>query len=577
MSRTAFLVTRRSAGLPVPWLALGLALSVWGTLMSPQPDANATGPPSVGLGPSARLSSSVPGTATVALTDGRPTAVHDGVGASWSAASGAGTWVQFTWSRPKPVNAVQIYGAKTPGARITSGLLTLGNGASLEVGEILGDTAFPTTLAFPATTVSSVRFTVTAVAGTGRIRLAEMRVYPTGTRPLRYGLPSNSTVARDPVNRRCVPRNPSSPEAGAIYALCPLAYSRVRGTRRVQIYASGLTKVGVAVWSPEAGTKSPAEKVVRVISTRASVLLNLTSLPTGPVTVRLRGVAGPSLGHSTPTYFQLHNVGASAPPVIHRRSIGPGGRRLVYAEEFNKPISLSQEGRHPGADYPAAKPEYWGTSQFGEAIYPDPSLGFDNLRIVDGRYLRMGVRPNPRGYRDPYGWGRRHIGAIIATARPGGSGFAAKYGHYEARILAPAATGTWPAMWLLPSDNLIVPKSTVAEIDAVELYGHNPRGACHTTHSYSNGSNVDGVALCGQRFTTEREAMRWHVYAVTVARTEIVYRIDGRVVARAPQVSGGDKPMFLLLDLALGGGYPLKLDPIQNRAAMYVDWFRVYA
>ena len=70
--------------------------------------------------------------------------------------------------------------------------------------------------------------------------------------------------------------------------------------------------------------------------------------------------------------------------------------------------------------------------------------------------------------------------------------------------------------------------------------------------------------------------MRWHVYGVTVEPTEIVYWIDGKVVARAPQVNGGDKPMFLLIDLALGGGWPIELDPVQNRAAMYVDWFRVY-
>jgi beta-glucanase (GH16 family) len=131
-------------------------------------------------------------------------------------------------------------------------------------------------------------------------------------------------------------------------------------------------------------------------------------------------------------------------------------------------------------------------------------------------------------------------------------------------------------MWLLPSDNLIQPKSTVAEIDAVELYGHDPRGACHTTHSYTDGRDVQGIALCGRRFATDQDAMRWHVYGVTVEPTQIVYWIDGKVVARAPQVNGGDKPMFLLIDLALGGGWPIALDPVQNRAAMYVDWFRVY-
>ena len=43
-------------------------------------------------------------------------------------------------------------------------------------------------------------------------------------------------------------------------------------------------------------------------------------------------------------------------------------------------------------------------------------------------------------------------------------------------MLAPAAPGTWPAFWMLPSDNLIKPQPVVAEIDAVELYGHDPTG-----------------------------------------------------------------------------------------------------
>ena len=59
--------------------------------------------------------------------------------------------------------------------------------------------------------------------------------------------------------------------------------------------------------------------------------------------------------------------------------------------------------------------------------------------------------------------------------------------------------------------------------------------------------------------------MRWHVYAVSVEPTEIVYWIDGKVVARAPQVKGGEKPMFFLLDLSLGGGWPLR--SIRSRTA----------
>jgi beta-glucanase (GH16 family) len=128
---------------------------------------------------------------------------------------------------------------------------------------------------------------------------------------------------------------------------------------------------------------------------------------------------------------------------------------------------------------------------------------------------------------------------------------------------------------MLPSDNLIEPQPAVAEIDAVELYGHDPRGACHSTHEHRNGSD-GGVARCGKRFDTERAALSWHTYGVSVAPTEITFLIDGRVVATAPQVEGGGSPMFFMVNLALGGGWPIDLSAVQERAVLYVDYVRVY-
>jgi hypothetical protein len=34
--------------------------------------------------------------------------------------------------------------------------------------------------------------------------------------------------------------------------------------------------------------------------------------------------------------------------------------------------------------------------------------------------------------------------------------------------------------------------------------------------------------------------------------------------------------MFFLLDLALGGGWPVTLQPVQDRAVLYVDYVRVF-
>ena len=188
----------------------------------------------------------------------------------------------------------------------------------------------------------------------------------------------------------------------------------MRGWRTIHIYAPGLTKLGVTAWSPEARNKALPEKVVAVRAARASVKVNLIALPQGPVTVRIRGVAGPSLGRSAPTFFQLYHAAGLPPRAAIRPSAGPGGRALVYTEEFNGPISLSSEGRNPGADYAAAKPEFWGPAHFGEAIFADPALRFGNLGVVDGRYLRMAVFPIPADFAIPI----RGAGAMLGRSSP---------------------------------------------------------------------------------------------------------------------------------------------------------------
>jgi hypothetical protein len=564
-----FVGTRRRLAALGALFAMAMCLTMAGPHLQARPLS-----PAVGIGGSAKISVSTARSSPELLRDGHPAPGRDDVGRAWTGPARAGEWVQFRWSSAQRITSVQIYGSSS-GARITAGVLTFDNNTSLQVGEIIKNPVFPTIVAFRPMSVTWVRFTVTQVVGPGALSLAELRVYPVGGSPLRYGLPDAKTAAADGENSPCLPSTPREVHAGVLYVLCPLTYSRVRGTRPITVHAAGLTKVGVTAWSAQGGTPALTESVVPVLADRAIASMAFDRLPNGPVTVQVRGVAGPSLSASSPTYFQVYNAGGSA---SSGQGTGPGsrGKTLVYADNFTRPPSFSQEGRNPAADYAAGKPEYWGVSQFGQAIFPDPARRFGNLNTVDGRYLRLTVQPLPRGYTDPNGWGRQHIGAIMSPARPGGSGFSARYGYFEARILAPAAPGTWPAFWLLPSENLIQPKTTVAEIDAVELYGHDPRGACHTTHSYTSGGNTTGVARCGQRFGSVSDALRWHVYAVSVEPTEIIYWIDGKVVARAPQVNGGDKPMFFMLDLDLGGGWPLRLDPVQNRAAMYVDWVRVY-
>ncbi len=171
--------------------------------------------------------------------------------------------------------------------------------------------------------------------------------------------------------------------------------------------------------------------------------------------------------------------------------------------------------------------------------------------------------------------GSGSVAGLVASARPGGAGFAAQYGTFEARMLTSSAPGTWPAFWMLPTANLVSAQPTVAEVDAVELYGHDPTGGCQATHSYRDGQDA-GRVQCGVRFDSVRASAQWHTYRVSVSPTQIVFSIDDTVVATADQVPGGGVPLFFLVDLALGGGWPVGLGPVRGRGALFVDDVRVW-
>lgn len=506
-----------------------------------------------------------------ALVDGSGAPGSGGVGADWTASRPAGGWVQLDWARPRELTSIALAGSPRSGATLSEATLTFGDGSRLPVGAVLAEPDRPTVVSFMPRVTTSVRLTIVSVTGADPLVLGELRAYQRAATPVRAapGV-SSAPQAADVIG--CAVPSAGTPGSSMVVS-CPPSGAVVDGVVELQVVlGAGYSAVEATVWTAEADEPAGAQVRAEPDATGvARVAVDVGAVDPGPLTVEVEAT-GPERERRT-VYFQLYRRAGGGAAVDVPSSVPATGRTLAYAEEFDGPVSLSRTGL--GVDYAAAKPTYGGAEDFGDAIFADPALGFDSVRVVDDRYLRIDVEPLPAGYSDPQGWGRTHLGGMLASARPGGSGFSAQYGYFEARMLAPAAPGTWPAFWMLPSDNLIAPTAVVAEIDAVELYGHEPQGACHVTHDYQGGRD-DGVSHCGQRFLTERDALSWHTYGVSITPVGITFSVDGSVVATSPQVPGGSAPLFFLVNLALGGGWPVDLDAVQGRAALYVDYVRVF-
>lgn len=524
-----------------------------------RPDGNQAGSAAIAQ------SSGAGGSDVRALQDGSGAAGAGGVGSDWAALSPTGASVELSWDRPRELSSIQLVGSARIASRLSGATLTFGDGARLPVGALLPDPDRPTLVAFMPRSVTSVRITFDAVAGSGPLALAEIRAWERGATPPRARSGAGPVSAPAP-EASCAA--PVSPVPSGLAVTCPASDSIVTRPVVMQVAAPGFMLVTATAWPADGSTPLPPVRTPVAPTGMTSVTVDPVGIPTGPFTVSVEA-EGPGRATSS-VQIQLYRPGRSDSATLSEPPAS--GRTLVYSEDFDRPVSLSRSG--DGADYAAAKPTYIGVEDFGDAVFADPTRGQGNLGVTDGM-LRIGVQPLPPSYPDPQGWGRTHLGGMLASARPGGSGFAAQYGYFEARMLVPAAPGTWPAFWLLPADNLIAPTPAVAEIDSVELYGHEPTGACHSTHDFRAGQD-DGKGQCGERFATVRDAATWHTFGVSVTPTENVFYIDGRVVATAPQVTGGGAPMFFLVDLALGGGWPVELGGVGDRAALYVDYIRAF-
>ncbi len=149
--------------------------------------------------------------------------------------------------------------------------------------------------------------------------------------------------------------------------------------------------------------------------------------------------------------------------------------------------------------------------------------------------------------------------------------FAFKYGFIEVRAWVPKGKGLWPAIWLLPAD-----QQTTPEIDVMEIIGDDPK-TVHMNFHYSNGDGSDGLSG-GQWISPTDLTEGWHVFAVDWKPDHIDWYIDGvRRREFTQQNLIPAKPMYLIMNLAVGGDWPGSPDAqTLFPSVMKIDYVRVW-
>jgi beta-glucanase (GH16 family) len=224
-------------------------------------------------------------------------------------------------------------------------------------------------------------------------------------------------------------------------------------------------------------------------------------------------------------------------------------------------------------------PEIWNTCHWwadeGCTIATNDELEWylpEQVSVSDGA-LRLAADRNPIQGSDGE-WYEFRSGMVTTGPPPMQEDEPAKlaftYGTLEARLRVPAGRGLWPAVWLLPASRQSRP-----EIDLLEVVGQNPREVIMHLHpkGRSNESPSQRYQVPGPSLAED-----WHTIRLDWSAGRLDFIVDGVRVWRVTGRHVPAEPMYLVLNLAVGGVYPGRPDDeTEFPATFLIDYVRITA
>jgi beta-glucanase (GH16 family) len=156
------------------------------------------------------------------------------------------------------------------------------------------------------------------------------------------------------------------------------------------------------------------------------------------------------------------------------------------------------------------------------------------------------------------------------------------YGRFEVKAKIPKGRGTWPAIWMLSSDNIYGNWPSSGEIDIMEHVGYDVNKIHCSVHT-SAYNHTRGTQKTSTKFITDATDA-FHIYRIDWTPYAVRGYIDGLPYFEFLNNNTGftawpfNKPFHLLLNVAVGGNWG-GLQGVDNTAfptTMQVDYVRVY-
>lgn len=160
-----------------------------------------------------------------------------------------------------------------------------------------------------------------------------------------------------------------------------------------------------------------------------------------------------------------------------------------------------------------------------------------------------------------------------------------RYGRFEIRAKNPICSGTWPAIWMMPSEDFWGGWPKSGEIDIMEHVGNSPAYVHFTAHTEKYNANKGTLqayaAMCPDSY------VEFHVYALEWYRDRLDWYLDGELQFTfhnddPSKIDGAAypfvRPFYMMLNFAFGGSWGGRdgVDETELPLDFLIDYVRVY-
>ena len=193
-----------------------------------------------------------------------------------------------------------------------------------------------------------------------------------------------------------------------------------------------------------------------------------------------------------------------------------------------------------------------------------------NAKVDNGKLTIVARKENTGG--------KNYTSARLVTKNKGDF----LYGRIEVRAKLPAGRGTWPAIWMLPTDWAYGGWPKSGEIDIMEHVGYDPNKVLSSVHTESYYHSIGTQKSGGLTIPTAMSD--FHNYRVDWTTDFIKAYYDEQLVFTFINEGKGyaswpfDKRFHIILNLAVGGnwGGAKGIDDNIFPASFEIDYVRVY-